>query len=422
MEKQRKYKNFRFIIRLLTFISVLFTGSLFASPLISEDEINKLIILPEENIELVTQKEIKFHLTIPKTSPLAVEISTPIEQENIVFKTLRKTGTKNNDTLIELWYIFETSGEHKINPLELKIAGHYFYIPFQSLFITDPMEKMVPKLSAKFSSGPWISASSSSSVITSPVSKKIKFTVYIQYSSQVLNIDYTLPKNSLFSKIKDYEIVSSGNPNNHFSYQMIPVCDFEWTPMAKGKIKVPSIKIKALSYDGTIVEVTLPETFITVSNSSIKKQNNFQDKTFQDSFSAIETTEEEIILENSLEKISQKVKERKKLILKFLFIALGTLILFAIIIYFLKLKSPVPYLILSILLLFILITFTALSKKQTAVYTEGAVKSIPELNSGKILQITEYSEVKIIKEINGWYCIQSGTTTGWTKKENVRIY
>ncbi len=65
--------------------------------------------------------------------------------------------------------------------------------------------------------------------------------------------------------------------------------------------------------------------------------------------------------------------------------------------------------------------FTLLNKP-TAVYTSGTVKSIPEEKGGTLVQMNEFSEVKIIKKTSTWYCIQSSSATGWTKKENVRFY
>jgi len=399
MEKQRNNKNKRFVIGLLI---ILFSVLSPLTAATSEDLFKNLEFQFQENQVFSTGNEIKYQLTIPRISPLNVQIKTPESTDDIIFKTFRRTGDGNDGTKIEIWFQFETTGEITPSPLEVKIGTRTIFIPFASVRIYDPFANRTPQIYIRFSSGRIISENTNESIMTSPVSEKIKFTVIVQNTKKIISTDYEIPKDSLFTKTGD--------------------SSFEWTPLKKGRFRVPQISVKVTNLDGKTVDLKTPVCYLTVGNAKNKILKDKTDKAFSDSFAELETDSSDE--DNFLKKdnFQEKIIARKKLITKVLFITLAFILLAALVLWLMKIKSPVPYLILSVLLVITMILFTALSKKHLAVYTEGTVKSIPEDNSGKVIQIPENSEVKILKDVGGWYCIRNGNTTGWTKKENVRIY
>lgn len=403
MEKQRDHKNNRFVFGLLIFLFSAFSSSLFAQ--ITPEQIRKLEIIPVDNQDFSVNKEIKYLLNLPGISPLSVHILNPESEEKIIFKTLRRTGDGNDGTKIELWYQFTVPGDFAPSPLQLKIGTRTFEIPFAKIRITERLENIRPSVALKFSNGTTVSKNSSASVFQGTVSKPVKFQVIIQNAKEIKSIDYELPKNSLFTKKTD--------------------TSFEWTPLKKGRLKVPEFKINVIANNGNKIELKTPECYITVVEGNQKNTGSSlkSDQSFAESFTEVlnSSTEDETNI-SSADSFELKIQRRRKTCIKWLFISLGLILLAALSMWMMKIKSPFPYLVLSVLLILAMILFTVLSKKHLAVYTEGTVKSIPELNSGKILQIPENTEVKILKDVGGWYCIQNGTVTGWTLKENVRIY
>lgn len=402
MEKQRNNKNLRSVFGLLIFLFSAFSSSLSAQ--ITPEQIRKLEIIPVDNQDFSVNKEIKYQLILSGISPLNVYIINPESEEKIIFKTLRRTGDGNDGTKIELWYQFSETGDFAPEPLQLKIGNRLYQIPFVKIRITERFENKRPSVSLKFSNGKTVSQNTNSSVLQTSVSKTVRFQIVIENAKDVKSIDYEIPKNSLFTKKTD--------------------TSFEWTPLKKGRLKVPEFKINVIANNGNKTEIRTPECYITVIDGIQNGGNTsvLTDQTFADSFTETVASEQREETSLTADNFELKIQNRKRNGIKWLFISLGLILLAALSMWMMKIKSPFPYLVLSVLLILAMILFTVLSKKHMAVYTEGIVKSIPELNSGKILQIPENSEVKILKDVGGWYCIRNGTVTGWTLKENVRIY
>lgn len=411
MEKQRNLTRFRFIFGLLIFF-FFESFSLQAAAAITPEQIRKLEITPVEDQDFSIGKEIKFQLVLPGISPLNVQITNPSSQSDIIFKTLRRTSDNNDGTRIELWYEFTKEGSLKPSPLELKIGATDFKIPFAAVGISTSLVNRKPSVYITFSNGKTLHENSGASIMSWPVSEKLRFTVYAVNAMEITAVDYELPKGSLFSKTRDYKTRPS----------VTPVCDFEWTPLIKGKVKTPEIKITLKAPNGTSSTLKVPVAYITVINEKNKSQQGKTDKSFSESFTEQEPVLQEADSHASGNPVQERILGRKKNYLRVLFILLGILIITVVILLILKKKSPVPYIVLSVIMLFVLIVFTTLSKKTTAVYTNGIIKSIPEENSGKIIQMPENTEVKILKTVGNWYCIRAEGITGWTPKENIRIY
>lgn len=410
MEKQRNYKNFRSVYRLLILLAG-FQSLLFAVPKPTMNQLKELAITPVENQDFSTDEEIKYILNIPEITPLSVEVRTPEVQDHITFKTFRRTGNTNGGTKIELWYEFSQDGEWAPAPLEVNISGKIYHIPFAKIYISKNQMSLKPEAVIHFSNGKTIVENSGISLFNSPASAKIRFTVRVRNAKKTLSADYDIPKDALLSVTKDFSLTEKD-----------PYYEFEWTPLKKGKTRLPEIKFTCTAFDGSTVKITSPEGYINVTNSISSKTSSRNDRLFSDSFSETEIIENEYSQINSLDELAGKIAWKKRLYLKMLFICLAILVLVCTVLFMLKIKSPVPYLLLSVILILLMIIFAALSKKKTAVYTSGTVKSIPETNNGKVLQIQENTEIKILKDVGDWYCITSGNTTGWTQKENVRIY
>lgn len=415
MEKQRIRSTFRLLKRfLILFISFNFTFLLFGAVSLPSADINKLLIVPEENQALMADKDIKYSVVIPGIKPLDVEVSTPELQDNTQFKTLRRTRWNENDTKLELWYEFSSKGDYVPDPLKVTISGKDYLFRFAKVRIEENLLTAKPSLFIVFRNGKILSENTDPVLFSSPLSKEIYFSVYVRNGKEIISSDYVLPKGALFEKLQFTE------KQEKSLNSMVYFGDFKWTPLTKGKVPVPEINLKLKANDGTQVSVSTPEAYVNITKGSFVSTGSKTDNFFKDSFSAIndENTEDvEVTPEEKLQKhLSEK---RRSVVLIFLLILLLLVIL---LICFLKKKKLMVYLIIIFLILADLFTMFTLLKKQTAVYTSGTVKSIPEEKGGSLVQMNEFSEVKIIKKTSTWYCIQSSSATGWTKKENVRFY
>lgn len=418
MEKQRICSKFRLFKRLLILTSlVTLHFSLFASMTIPSEELKKLVIVPDENQSFVTDKDIKYSVIIPGINPADVEVSTPELQDNTQFKTLRRTRYNDNDTKLELWYEFPEKGAYTPAPLKVNIEGKEYLLYFAAIRIEENNLTSKPSMVIVFKNGKILSEKTAAPLFTSPSGKEIYFSVYVRNAREIVSADYTLPRDGLLEKLQRTE------PAQKLTENLLYWADFKWTPLTKGKAAVPYMEIKVTGNNSLKTVLETPEAYINITKGSSVSSTGKSDSLFKDAFTFIQPKEEEapevVTGENQ---IAAKAAARKHRCLLWLFIILFILIIAAVILLVLKVKSPIPYLILSVLALFTIFTFSALSKKKTAVYTSGIIKSIPEEKGGTIIRMAEYSEVRILKETNDWYCIQSSSVTGWTTKENVRFY
>lgn len=423
MEKQSDIKRNRFVIGLLILIT---TFTLNAAPRISPSQIRQLKISPVPNQILEAGRDIKYELIIPETEPSSVEITNPQSVDTIIFKTLRRTQDNFDGTRIEIWYEFTKGGEQSPAPLVVKIGRNTYRIPFVPCELKENPANLKPCMTIAFKNGNRISTDGrdiQSPLFSSTVSSRLRFTVYVQYTKNVIKFDYDIPKDGLLDNLRTYEIAEAKYRETSYSHDLIPVADFEWIPLKSGNISLPQIRMTVIQYDGLQTKLSTPDCFIKVTPS---KNGNVTasgtDRFFKDSFAEEENLSVSGTSSDNGNDIFKRIDIRRKRLQITFYISLAVLVLALLLVSLLKIKSPFPYTILALLMLLVLIFFTVLSKKKTAVYTSGTVSSIPEKNVGKQVQIPENSEVRIIKETAYWYCIQNGGITGWTQKENITRY
>lgn len=429
MEKQRNTKRHRFVSGLLIILCL--STPVWAGTKITAAQIRELKIKPAANEKLITDREIKFELDIPTIEPGNVEITTPASTDEIVFKTLRRTSNGNGGTKIELWYEFLKNGERKPESLGVKISNRNYKIPFEYVWIELNPMKIQPRLIFKFSNGKSVAnynKDSSSALFSTPVSKPITISVLLQYTNQITSFNYEIPKDSLLQITKTYDIAENiGKKSNHDNLKSdyIPVVDFEWTPLSKGKTPIPKIKLTVVSIAGNQFEFAMPETFVNVtSNKTSKNADNLSAFKNQFDETEIEEMEEETPATDTFAEIAHKRKLCQKLIVVSL--SLLSLFLLIAILVSAKIKKSqtakkvfITAVTLAGVSIILLIISTVILKQPAAIYTGGQISSIPEATAGNHIQIMENSQVKIIKETSDWYCIQSGGNVGWTKKENI---
>ena len=101
-----------------------------------------------------------------------------------------------------------------------------------------------------------------------------------------------MPKDSLFKQETVYEFTEIKQRQKVVSEELIPVSDFEWTPLVPGLMHFPSFTISAIAYNGDKVSVKIPDVQVEVlekkSNENAKVKNYFSDAFELDETEAVE--------------------------------------------------------------------------------------------------------------------------------------
>ena len=266
MEKQRNKRLIksgrRFLITLLT---ILFSANLYAQNLTLE-QIKALRITSEEGQNLYTKTDLKFTVTIPNVHSSQVQILSTEQQPDINFRTIRKSENYGeNGTNIEIWYNFEKKGTYNLRPLSVMIQNRKRSISFDPITVTDDPATMLPRIVIVFEDGTKVY--SDESVAVSPLlkiktGKKLKFTINLQYANQLLQFNWDIPKDSIFTCTKEFDFTEIRQRERIYSHNLIPVAEFEWTGLIPGIQKLPTFRLNATGYNGYRSELYLPEILI----------------------------------------------------------------------------------------------------------------------------------------------------------------
>jgi len=462
MEKQRFEPKSKSCRRLLTIllISLFFTNQIFAQ-FLSASEINSLRIKPSEGQSLYTKTDLKFEVVIPKVKASQIQFLSNSQRSDITFRTMRKTEDyENGGTLIEIWYNFEKKGTYTLNPIQLSIQGRRRNIRFEQITVTDDPAKQTPRIVIKFNNGTTVYSDNgtyNAPLFSAQAGKKIPLTVYLQYATQMMNFNWDIPKDAIFSQTKSYEIMEVKYREKNITHDLIPVASFEWTSLAKGNQILPRMKITATAYNGTRYELIMPELSATFTAASTQNSSSKDDKMFDSAFSqtALEAEIKDSILitkelcqdladmyskeRNSLFYTREMKKTRRqfeleknlpvnyerdysvRLIFGALLLLVGGIILLILAIHE---KKSFRIMIAAVVLTFALVSlvYGIFKRLETqAICTGCTIYSIPEENAEAKAEMGAGNKVRITEKAGKWYYIELGESGGWCRAENVII-
>jgi hypothetical protein len=456
MEKQRKYPEQQSCRRLLKqFLKGFLVALLFAAgsqTLYSQTLTNALIrdlrISPVQNQPHAVNTDIKFEVVIPYTLPSQIDVSMPEEPENVVFKTLRKveSGESGGGTKIELWFSFSKTGTYILSPLTVKIKNSRRQIPFMPVKIGINPKEQEPLCIIVTENG-------MNKNLTVAAGQTVKFRVCLQYAVQLVQFNWELPKDSIFVQGKTYEFTEIKQREKVVSDELIPVSDFEWTPLVTGTIDFPKFNIQAIAYNGDKVTVKLPAIKVNVVKARTKKSDNsssYFSKAFETDFEnggeelvlILTAQEAEYIAElRSKERHSLFGKARKERIayekmlgmpysqkefkIAWIYICVViTLALVVLLVIFLRKKRSIINIGIGIALvcMIVLVIYCAVcGKRKFAVSTGGQLCSIPEASASIKSELPVCNSVQVLDESGDWYLLRFGETEGWCTKESIII-
>lgn len=447
-------------IKTLFFILFLSLFSFFSFAQNLKNSKNELILIKSENNQqFFTDTNIKFSVIVPNVKPSQLEVSIPEEQNNVIFKTMRRTEefSENGGTKIELWFIFEKSGDYQLKPLEVRINGKIRKIQFEQFTINVNPQNLVPQAFVVFDDGKIVDLNDFSldgkNVRLVRAGEKIRFKLCLKYAVQLVQYDWDIPKNSIFDELKKYEIAELKYRSKVYSEELIPVADFEWIPLVIGNVAFPVFKLNATGYNGNKYEIMQPKLSVEVTSDLRNTEKNQQkDKYFEDAFDfSVEKSEEDAKSEISEDICSQivslRIKERHSLSLQnrnermqfekklelpyeqnefsivFLGLSILLVILFCVLlILFIGKKRPVAYILIGVIELcsIVFMIFSIAKSLERYGISKGCkIYSVPEINAESKSEIPAGNRIKITEDVGEWFYVELGENGGWCSKEEI---
>ena len=461
MEKQRIKTVIRSCRRLLISFLLIFVSNLGFAQRISLDQIRQLKICPAEEQNLYTKTDIKFTVTIPNATPSQVQVLSINQKNDVTFRSLRKTENYDvQGTTIELWLNFGTTGTYTLTPLPLIIQNRRCSISFETITVTDDPATMNPRIVVVFEDGTKVYSDETnypSPLLSVKTGKKLRFTVNIQYAMQLVQFNWEIPKDSIFTCTKQYEFTEVKYRERVYSHTLIPVATFEWTGLVPGIQQLPRVRLNAAGYNGYRSDLLMPEVLINFTDGEEAFSDEKDSGIFDDAFFQ-EAEEEAVIVNTSLTR--EECKELSRLYSKehnlfFLYnkarkeritfendhgivssnnpVFPNVLLYHAIIIIIVSLicmiialhrKHKIRTLIFVILLILGIAVFIYCAVRRSERYgisTGSKIYSIPQESAESVSEVSSGTRVRILERTEKWYYIELGETGGWCAADNIFV-
>ena len=405
--------------------------------------IRDLRISPVENQQLQVNTDIKFETVIPFTLPSQIDVSMPEENEEMIFKTLRKVEW-GGGTKIEIWFLFTKTGTYWPKPLVVKIKNSRRQIQFDPVTIGINPKEQQPLCVIT-------SAQGNNKNLTVRAGEKLKFSVCLQYAVQLTQFNWEIPKDSLFLQTKTYEFTEIKQREKVVTNELIPVSDFEWTPLVPGTVSFPRFTIQAIAYNGDKVTVRMPQISVKVLEAEEKTESQ-ENPYFQAAF----TTDEILDEGNNVEEVTREAagliaelrgKERhsvfgkarklrivlerqynlpysqKEFKLIWLYVSAAFLLLIALwLIVCIRKKMHGLDLLAGVALVLVLVAviYCGVSAgRKYGISTGCKVYSIPESKAAITSELPAGNRVQILSQTENWYQLRFGQTEGWCHKDEI---
>ena len=407
-------------------------------------------------------QECCFELKLPYTKADTVQASIPDLQNGVSFVSMRRSDYSEDETgtKIELWLNFSEPGRYRIRVMRIMINGKNYPIPFEPVVIYENPKNILPQLVIDFDNGVELiqqkkSKARTKAAFTCQEGSLITFTVYLQYAVQLASFYWTVPKDSLFNEVKRYDITKGTLRSSDFSEEKIPIATFEWQPLVKGQMPLPEMKFMTTSYNGTRVELNLPEAFISVTEGIVTEDKavDFEGLFFSNAFDVVKNNSSSMVKSSLLSEDCQKIadlraqerhsfpfgeiyKQRKELEKSFgissddyepSFIALWVFLSLAFLslvflVAFILVKKVSGIIINSAFLLFFSVLFIVVAVKlkvPEGIFIGGKISPVPENSVEAVESISSGKKVVVEQKAGPWIFVRYENSTGWTNSENV---
>lgn len=469
MEKQRKIGKFKFIAGLLKNLCALLVfavsaNSGFAQQRLTFSMIQNLLVKPVNNINF-SATDCAFELKIPYVKSDVVQAQIPDLPNGVNFVSLRRSEysdeNKISGTKIELWLNFAEAKTYRLRSLHVYINSRLYYIQFAPVVISENPRNIMPRLVVTFENGQELISQRRGKTVdeakfSAIAGVPLHFTVSLQYAVQIISYNWSVPKNALVRELEQYDITKGTLRSSEFSEEKIPVATFEWEPLYAGKLSLPDMKIIATSYNGTRIELKLPETLIPVTEGiSRAKKTDDSEAYFGYAFAA-RTTKNKIAATDKLSledcqrlaelrseerhsvPFAKKFHERKVFehqrgitdgAMEPTYFWLWSCLALLLVCVILTIFSAISRKILGILtfsgamvIFFVgMIISSVFISRTYAIFKGGNVSPVPEESAAAVSSIESGKRVLVEQKAGDWVFIRFGSAGGWVKDDGIII-
>ncbi|MCI5523025.1 MAG: hypothetical protein MR449_02695 [Spirochaetia bacterium] len=456
MEKSTEKKPV-FIFRLLVLFLLTFCSSEIFAKRASYEYVRSLKFLKGQEY-FFTLSDCTFYLDIKNVLPENVTVYVNSLPENVSFVSSKKEvllpepdSDDDIGTHIVMHLNFAKPGTYKIKSIDVIVNGIFYRLPFETVQVYENPRNLMPELSVEFDDETQVKKNKASVL----AGENVEFTVYAKYAVQITNISWTLPKDSLFKETLRYDFAESSNLKSDFSDQKIPVISFSWQPLVSGKFSFPEIKIIALAYNGSHMEIKTPDYEFSVGKNEIKKEDesaagkNFENS-FRENFPVENKSEntamsfeelynlvslrnkerhsfpffnkyrkERILVE---EKFALENYENETSVVAVIILAVMSILLFAVSVFMIVTKKTYGTFICSFAFLLV---FTATvicgikCSEKHGIFKGGVIRPIPEKNVSSAAELKSGSLVCVQSEAGKWLYVKHNETYGWILKDDM---
>ena len=469
MEKQRKIGKFKFISGLLKNLCALLVfassaNSGFAQQRLTFSMIQNLLVKPVNNTNF-SATDCAFELKIPYVKSDVVQAQIPDLPNGVNFVSLRRSEysdeNKVSGTKIELWLNFAEAKTYRLRSLHVYINSRLYYIQFAPVVISENPRNIMPRLVVTFENGQELISqrrgkTADEAKFSAVAGVPLHFTVSLQYAVQIISYNWSVPKNALVRELEQYDITKGTLRSSEFSEEKIPVSTFEWEPLYAGKLSLPDMKIIATSYNGTRIELKLPETLIPVTEGISKAKKTDDSEAYFGYAFAARTSKNKIAASDKLtqedcQKLAElrseerhsvpfakkfherKIFERQHGIsdgaMEPTYFWLWSCIALLLVCVILTVFSAVSRKILGILafsgamVIFLvgMIISSVFISRTYAIFKGGNVSPVPEESAAAVSSIESGKRVLVEQKAGDWVFIRFGSSGGWVKDEGIII-
>lgn len=443
----------------------------------SWDELRRLSFVQGSDY-FFTESDCPFYLDIYDVRPENVQVAVNYLPENVSFVSSKKevlmssssNGQYASGTRLIVYFKFSKAGRYHLRPVDVVINGGFYRLSFQSVQVFENPKFILPKLSIQFENEKFTPTRRNPNHFSATAGEHIIFTVYVQYAVRVDNFAWTIPENSLFKQIKQYDSLSQINSSQaEFSPELYPVVSFDWQPLTSGKFELPSIYLQATAYNGSrydlensvyTFDVKSPPSSArnnaSQTNSNLSENQENQEEIFSYAF---EKPYEEELSQNklicsqddlyellelrqkerrSLPKISKAAKMRVEkenqlglnsenseasIPLFLIFVSISIILLIAFVILFIFKRNQLGAVCACLFAIMAASSIIYGSKltKTYVIYMGGTLSPIPEQNVSSGVNLQSGSLAILVQKAGDWVYIKHNETYGWVLKDNILI-
>ena len=226
------------------------------------------LVLKKADGYFFTSASCMYSLDIGGVDPSTVTVYMNTIPEHVELLSIKKEAYipaspaegEGTGTHIEVSVRFSKSGDYRLFPLDVQIAGRFYTLQFENVHVYENAQRISPKLSVDVAS-PYVP--SGTKTLSVEAGEHIIFTVYIQYAVQVASLSWTIPENSLFKEIRRYDMAGNAvHPD--FSPELCPLVMFDWQPLSAGTYTLPAVEVSATAYNGALTDMEFPRYTVSV--------------------------------------------------------------------------------------------------------------------------------------------------------------